>query len=67
MAKEKVMPESMKAKALNLFNQKQIAELRLQTFLEGCMEGLGLQGNWNLDLATWTFKEMQPAEDKEGS
>mgnify|MGYP001598736762 CR=1 FL=1 len=53
--KEVQLPQSAKEKAIALFNQTRVAQLQFQSFLDGCKEGLGLEGNWNLDTNTWTF------------
>ena len=61
-----VMPDSMKVKATQLFNQKALADTALQNFLAGCVEGLGLKGDWNLDVKTLIFTKM-PEVAKESS
>ena len=56
--KEVPMPVSMAAKAQNMINSKSLMEAQIQGFFEGCMEGLGLEGDWNLDTKTWVFKQV---------
>ena len=38
----------------------QIAQQDLNTYVQGLMEGLGLEGRWNLNTSDWTFTEMPP-------
>jgi len=58
------MPNSAKTKAQAWAMAKTLADTRLQSFLEGCMEGLGLEGDWDLDTNTWTFTQI-PNKPKE--
>ncbi len=59
------MPDEAKIKAQTLATAKSIADIRLQSFLEGCMSGLGLKGDWNLDTNTWTFTQMPKPQEGE--
>ena len=49
------VPEKARAKMLVLWSQKQIADLRLESFVQGCFETLQLEGDWDLDTQTWVF------------
>ena len=65
MIKNIKMIEDMREKTMVLMAAKSLADTRLQAFLEGCMSGLGLNGDWNLDTRTLTFLKM-PKPKKEG-
>ena len=64
--KSVVMPDEARAKAQILATTKTMADIQLQSFLEGCMAGLGLEGDWNLDTNTWTFTQMPEKPQEEG-
>ena len=58
------LPNEAIAQAQGLMMTKNLADMALQKFLEGCKSGLGLNGNWNLDTKTWTFIKMPKKEGK---
>ena len=58
------MPQEMRGKANNLWVQKGMLEIKFQSYIEGCKDGLGLNGDWNLDLGTWTFNPVPKKEGK---
>jgi len=58
------LPVSAINKATQLFSQMKIAEQQLHAFLDGCKEGMGLDGDWNLDIATWTFTKLENESTK---
>lgn len=59
-----VVSEIAKKKLTELLTARQGVEVQLQTYLTGLQDGLGLEGNWNLDIQTWQFtkKEVSVAE-----
>lgn len=57
-----VMSEKMKAGAQTRMAAMQTAQAILQSYVMGCRDALGLEGEWNLDTATWTFSKMEPKE-----
>lgn len=59
------MSDNMRVKAEALATAKSLADLQLRAFLEGCMAGLDLQGDWNLDTSTWTFIQMPKKPQEE--
>ena len=52
------MPSDMRAKAQGLLSSVQSQQLSFQSYIQGCMDGMGLNGDWNLDTATWAFKKI---------
>lgn len=63
MAEEKrvvvQMSERMKATALLKLLSAQAAQREFVAFVEGCKEGLGLDGDYNLDTAQWQFSPIE--------
>lgn len=59
------IPESAKDKLVMLYNQLGQAQKAFGTYAEGVKDGLGLDGDYNLDTKNWTFvqvdKEVQDA------
>ena len=49
-------------KAQQLLNQKAVAEMQFQTYVQGVFDALGLDGDWNLDIATWIISPKVEAE-----
>ena len=45
----------------------QLAQKDFQTYMEGLMAGVGLDGNenWNLDVNTWTFEKIEKPKEAE--
>ena len=56
------MPEKMKQTAQKLLAEAFNADARFRMYVQGCMDGLGLEGDWNLDTNAWTFTEMPKTE-----
>jgi len=56
------MSESMKAKAQSLMAESAMASTRLQMYIGGCKDGLGLEGDWNIDTQTWEFSPVPKKE-----
>lgn len=57
------MPKDMVVRAKALAMARGFAESQFQVYLEGCMMGLKLKGDWSVDTTTWSFTEM-PKEEK---
>ena len=58
-----VIPESAQKKMLELISAQNNLQAQLQAYLGGLQDGLGLEGNWNLDVATWQFtKKEEPVK-----
>ena len=53
------LPKAAIAKAQGLLQQSKMAAMALNTFLEGCKAGLGLEGDYNLNTVSWVFVEME--------
>ena len=47
------------AQAEILIQQKYMADMALQKFLEGVKLGMKLNGDYNLDTKTWTFAKAE--------
>ena len=45
--------------AKSLLLAAQTANDRFRTYLEGCKDGLGLEGDWNLNTQTWEFTKVE--------
>ena len=58
------LPNEAITQAQGLMMGKNLADVSLQKFLEGCKSGLGINGDWNLDTRTWTFIKMPKKEGK---
>jgi len=58
------MTEDMKSTVQNILTQQNMLTLKLQSYLEGCREGLGLDGDWQVDVRTFTFAPV-PKPKKE--
>mgnify|MGYP001578875846 CR=1 FL=1 len=56
---EKKMPKDAVSKAQQLLVNKTIADIALQKYLEGVKDGMGLEGDWNLDSNQWVFTPMK--------
>lgn len=57
--KEVKLPDEAIRQAQRLLADRNLIDISLQKFLEGCKIGLGLNGNWNLDTKTWTFTKLK--------
>jgi len=60
------MTEDMKSTIQNILTQQNMLNLKLQSYLEGCKEGLGLDGDWQVDVRTFTFAPV-PKPKKEAA
>lgn len=59
MGKKNVaLPDNAKDKARDLFLVSIQAQERLQMYIQGCKDTLGLGGDWNLSTQTWMFEPM---------
>ncbi len=69
MTTETKLNENQIAKARAKLQVVRLAQQDLETYLQGCMDGLGLNGEHQLDMQTWVFtpvkKEEPPQEKKE--
>ena len=37
----------------------QMTQRELSSYVEGCLQGLGLKGEWNLNTVTWSFEKAK--------
>lgn len=51
--------EKTKATLINLMQKRASVELETQAYLQGCMDCLGLEGDWNLDTKKWVFTKVK--------
>lgn len=56
--KEVKFPPQALLKAQQLFQQKAIADMQFQIYVQGVFDSLGLDGNWNLDTNTWIISQL---------
>jgi len=59
-AKRKVMPvpDSARVAIQALMSDARQAQERLNMYVQGCKEGMGLEGDYNLNTSTWEFEPM---------
>ncbi len=61
--KEIKVPDKVKVQMQVLLTQKTLAESNLNIYIQGYMDSLDLDGNWNLDTTKWTLTKI-PEEEK---
>ena len=60
------LPEAAKKRVAQLQNEIALANMKLQAYAQGCIDALGLEGDWNLDTSQWVFtKIVKPEPVKE--
>lgn len=52
-------PEKALPKAQQLLQQKAMADMQFQAYVQGVFDALGLEGDWNLDVNTWTISPIE--------
>jgi hypothetical protein len=58
-------PKQAQEQLKALFVQVQQAQAMFEKFAEGVMMGLGLEGDWRLEIATMTFRKVEKEEKKD--
>jgi len=62
MPKPVVMTEKMKAGTQARLAALQMSQEALRSYVNGCSDAIGLEGNWNFDASTFTFTKRDPKE-----
>ena len=65
MPKPIVMTEKMKAGTQARLAALQMAQATLTSYVNGCSDTLGLEGNWNFDATTFTFTKKDTTKEAE--
>ncbi|MAH50453.1 hypothetical protein CMI37_31820 [Candidatus Pacearchaeota archaeon] len=58
MKKVKLTPEILTGISFKL-KEVEVAQRELQSYIQGCVHGLGLQGNWNVNIEKGVFEEVK--------
>ena len=56
------LPEKIKVALGNLLAQRQNLENQIGLYCQGIIDGMGLEGNWNLDTDKWVLTKVSEAE-----
>ena len=60
------VPEKIKVALSNLLAQRQNLESQISLYGQGIMDGMGLEGNWNLDTQKWVLTKILAPSEVEG-
>ena len=63
MAKNVRLNDKQIATAKAKMRDVQVVQRDFETYIEGCMDGLGLKGDYQLDIKTWTFVPVKKEAD----
>ncbi len=63
MKKIKV-PDKVKEQVQALLTQRAVIESNLRMYMQGCMDSLDLEGDWNFDTTKWTLAKMPKEKAK---
>ena len=63
--KEIKIPDKIKGNIQSLLTQKASIESSLRMYMQGYVDSLELEGDWNLDTDKWVLTEMPEAEKGE--
>ncbi len=64
MSKLVKLTDKQRAVAQEKFAVVQRTQRDFQVYMEGLMAGLGLDGNWRLNINTWTFEKTKKPKVK---
>jgi hypothetical protein len=61
---QKQIPEEAKGEVQRLVANLTVAQQALNMYASGLKAGLGLNGDWNLDMQAMAFRPMKPPKEE---